>query len=268
MTFYYTKSTDSRHENHKIWTEKHDEFCLENRLPPAAKLLWQWLVTQSKLSSEIEPDLAEFNAWIAKHRGKGYCRDTLKDALQQLIDLRVIHLIKRFTWCVVRIVTRTLEDLFPRKKSRQREENPTLPPSNPQSSEGASMQQQQSFPIQDNVADLRNAGFDFDNNDTEVVNRPNNEIKLALEIFKLRGGFEKIQDNPEGWMRTCLCDRYWEEDRNFQALSKKLGNLAIWSELFPDVDPDTAPDYRLEALSPLLNFFGLDINIIKKLPST
>ena len=260
MTFYYKNSVPKRTETDKVWTEKHDEFCLENRIKPSAKLLWQWLIRQGKLSNEIEPDLKDFNDWVAKFRREPYCRDTLKDALQQLIDLRVVHLVKRFTWRVVRIVTRTIEDLFPRKKSRQREEICVLQASNPQPDDGGTKQQQQSSSIQENVAELRNAGFDFDESDTEVVNRPNNEIKLALEIFNLRGGFEKIQDNPEGWIRTCLRERYWEEDRNYEALFKKLGSLEIWGELFPD--------NNLNQLRPLLTLFGLDINSIKKLPST
>ena len=259
MTFYYKNSVPKRTEPDKVWTERHDEFCLENRIKPSAKLLWQWLIRQSKLSAEIEPDLKDFNAWAAKHRLKPFCRDTLKDALQQLIDLRVVHVVKRFTWHVVRLVTRSLLDLFPRKKSRQREEICVLPPSNPQSDDRGTKQQQQSFPIQDNVADLRNAGLDFDNNDPEVVSYPNNEIKLALAMFEIRGGIEKIE-NPEGWIRTCLRERYWEEDRNYEALFKKLGNLEIWGELFPD--------NNLNQLRPLLTLFGLDINSIKKLPST
>ena len=260
MTFYYKNSVLKPTEKDTVWTEKHDEFCLENRIKPSAKLLWQWLIRQTKLSNEIEPDLKDFNAWVAKFRRNPFCRDTLKDALQQLIDLRVVHLVKRFTWRVVRIVTRSLEDLFPRKKSRQREEIRDLPTPNLQSDECCTKQQQQSFPIQDNVTDLRNAGIDFDVHDTEVVNRPNNEIKLALEMFKLRGGFEKIKDNPEGWIRTCLRERYWEEDRNYEAIVDKFGNTTIIDELFPD--------NKLNELQPLLTFFGLDINSLKKLPST
>ena len=107
---------------------------------------------------------------------------------------------------------------------------------------------------------MRSAGFDFDNNDTEVVDRPNNEIKLALEVFRLRGGFEKIQDNPEGWIRTCLRERYWEEDRNYEALFRKLGSLEIWGKLFPH---ENFNELRLPT-----TLFGLDINSIKKLPST
>ena len=255
MTFYNKESVPERTEPDKVWTEKHDEFCLENRIKPSAKLLWQWLIRQCKLSNELEPDLVDFNAWVAKHRLKPFCRKTLKDALQQLIDLRVIHLVKRFTWRVVRIITRSLLDLFPKKKLRQREEIYVSPASNPQSFEGDAKQQQQSFPIQDNVAELRNAGLDFDNNDTEVVSYPNNEIKLAVAMFELRGGIEKIE-NPEGWIRTCLRERYWEEDRNYEALFKKLGSLEIWGELFPD--------NSLNQLRPLLTLFGLDINSIKK----
>jgi 5'-3' exonuclease len=38
------------------WTEKHDQFCLENKLTPTAKLLWQWLVHNYKSEEEVEPE--------------------------------------------------------------------------------------------------------------------------------------------------------------------------------------------------------------------
>jgi hypothetical protein len=51
------------------WTQKHDQFCLENKLTPTAKLLWQWLVHNYKTEEVIEPELElEFNAWIKKRK--------------------------------------------------------------------------------------------------------------------------------------------------------------------------------------------------------
>ena len=54
------------------WTEEHEAFCYQHQITPAAKTLWQWLMRQGEISSEIEPNLAEFNEWVAKVRGKGY----------------------------------------------------------------------------------------------------------------------------------------------------------------------------------------------------
>ncbi|MBR8832705.1 MAG: hypothetical protein DSM106950_01340 [Stigonema ocellatum SAG 48.90 = DSM 106950] len=253
-----------------IWTEKHEEFCLENGITPSAKLLWQWLMRLGKLSDEAEPDLTEFNEWVAKHRGKGYSRPTLKAALEQLKSLRVIQIVKKFTWRIFRLVVRPLEWLFPKKPNKfgptkvklvtnrvvnfyleknfqNRSKTFKSQPSNPQSSDAGSKQQQQSPLIQENLSILSEAGITFKPKELEVLDRPTNEIKLALIMFELRGGFEKTE-NPEGWIRTCLRERYWEEDRNYEALLNRLGNLTIWSELFGD------------ATSSPISPFGLDIN--------
>jgi len=233
MTFYYKNSAKKWAEKDKIWSEKHEEFCLENRLPPAAKLLWQWLMRQGQLGEELEPDLAEFNEWVAKHRGKGYSRPTLKSALNQLIECRIVQMVKKYTWRIVKIITRPLDWLNPKKKLRNENEIYDLPAPNAYATEAGTQQQQQSFPVQENVSVLVEAGIDFDETDTEVIQRPHNEIKLALIMFELRGGFEKIP-NPEGWIRTCLRNRIWEEPRNYQYLLSQWGNLTTWFELFPD----------------------------------
>lgn len=250
MTFYYKTSVRKSPEKDKVWTDKHEEFCLENRITPAARLLWQYLIKQGELNNESEPDLAEFNAEIAKHRGKGYCRVTLKKALSQLIDLRIIHLVKRFTWRLVRIVTRSISDLFPKKKLRNENESYALPTPNPQSSEPGIGSSSNSSLIQANVQALTDAGMYFDELCTEVVDRPANEIKLALFLFEWRGGFEKIP-NPEGWIRNCLRNRLWEEPRNYEYILSKVGNLTTSVELFPD-----------EVITPT-TIFGLDINSLK-----
>lgn len=90
---------------------------------------------------------------------------------------------------------------------------------------------------------LSNEGFFFNQSEPEVLNRPLYEIKLALAMFKLRGGFEKFKEkgNPEGWLRTCLRLRYWEEPRNYQSLLREYGATTTWHELFPT--PESCPDF-------------------------
>lgn len=97
------------------WTNKHDEFCLANNIPLAAKLLWEWLSRLGE-AEETEPDLGEFNDWVKQHRSKGYCRPTLKNALAKLIDCGIVNLVRQYTWKIVKIVTRPLEWLTPKKK--------------------------------------------------------------------------------------------------------------------------------------------------------
>jgi hypothetical protein len=256
MTFYQKYSVS---DSTQFWTEKHEEFCLENRVTPSAKLLWQWLMRQGELGNESEPDLKEFNEWVAKHRGKRYSIPTLKGAFEQLANLRIIYVAKKFTWRIYRLIVRPLEWLFPKKRGKFRatqvklvtnniinfyveknfqKPNKTfnLQPSKPQLSEpglGSSSNPQSISSIQENVDTLQSAGIDFDHDDTEVVTRPHSEIRLALIMFELRGGFEKIS-NPEGWVRTCLRTRIWEEPRNYEYLLSKFGNLTIWDELFSD----------------------------------
>ncbi len=121
--------TTTKKTNH-YWTDKHDEFCLENGFTPCAKLLWQWILRQK----DDEPDLKDFNNWVAQHRSKPFCRLTIKTAFNQLVESRVIQLVKQFTWHLVRIVTRTIEDLFPKKNLRSNNQIYVLPTSNDSSS--------------------------------------------------------------------------------------------------------------------------------------
>ena len=220
------------------WTPKHEEFCLANNIPPAAKLLWQWL-TKLGQAEEIEPDLADFNDWIKRHRGKPYCRPTLKNALLKLIDCGVVNLIRQYTWKIVKIITRPLDWLKPKKNLPERQQIYVLPTSNADNSETVIKKQQLSS---SNHVLLTNEGFFFNKSELAVLEKPENEIKLSLAIFKLRGGFEKLKEgNPEGWLRTCLQHCYWEEPRNYQALLREYGATTTWNELFPT--PESCPDF-------------------------
>lgn len=113
------------------WTEEHDQFCLQLKIPPAAKLLWQWLIRQG-LEDEIEPDLSEFNQWVEKHRGKKYAHNYLKQMFQKLIDCRVVRIAKKFSWKIYRLIVRPLSWLKPRRKQKLQNQEQTykIQPSN------------------------------------------------------------------------------------------------------------------------------------------
>ncbi|MBD2775180.1 hypothetical protein [Iningainema tapete] len=196
------------------WSQKHEAFCLENQIPPAAKLLWQWLIIQG-IGEETEPDLAEFNDWVKKHRGKGYCRLTLKNALAKLVECRVITLIKQYTWRIVKIVTRPLDWLLPKKNLQKQNEIYASQTSNPQSIENEV--NSSSYPHNDagdkeEILEICNeAGINYPpNKPARIFTYSVEEIKLAIASFFIRGGHEKIR-NPQGWLIDCLQWRYWEE---------------------------------------------------------
>jgi hypothetical protein len=118
------------------WTEKHDQFCLENKLTPTAKLLWQWLVHNYKSEEEVEPDLqTQFNAWIKKHLGKERSPNTIKDALNRLIECGAIRKIKQWNWHEVRIITFPPYFFRVKKNSQNRHQIDKTQHSNDQSTE-------------------------------------------------------------------------------------------------------------------------------------
>ncbi|NJN13169.1 MAG: hypothetical protein HC836_19585 [Richelia sp. RM2_1_2] len=226
------------------WTYKHDEYCLKNSLPPAAKLLWQWLLKKG-INTEVEPDLKEFNKWVAKHRSSGaYCRNTLKDAFNKLVECRAINLVRKYTWNIVKIVTRPIEYLKPKKKLRKRNIFDTLDASKPQSSDHVSYQQQQ-LRITENKLTFSRYGIHFDDDELEVLDRPRNEVMLAIVCYQMADEGRVTQSNqikvfrgkvknPEGWIRTCLRKRYWDKPRTYEQIFYKYGNSDFIDELFPD----------------------------------
>ena len=205
------------------WTEKHDQFCLENSIPPAAKLLWQWLIREG-VKAEIEPDLSEFNTWVEKHRGKGYSHNYLKKMFDKLVEARVIGKIKQYSWKIFKLIVRPLEYLFPRRKQKLHNCNSTYktPTPNPDKTVENDIQQQL---ILSNQQLLSEAGIDFNTEDKKVqklLDRPNWQIKAAIILFRLRGGDETTR-NPQGWTRTCLEGEYWNEQSNYFAIWEIVG---------------------------------------------
>ncbi|MEH1769183.1 MAG: hypothetical protein V7L30_22650 [Nostoc sp.] len=218
------------------WTEEHEAFCYKHHICPAAKSLWQWLMRQGYIGEEVEPDLSEFNATVAKARGKGYSHNYLKQIFNQLVECRVIQIFKQYSWKIFKLLVRPLEWLKPPRKKREKNlQNHnlsyTLDPSNDISAVTGDIQQQHSN-SDINLELLADNGIHFDSDEKEVLERPTNEIKLAILMFNLRGGFEKSH-NPEGFIRQCLRRRWWEFPRNYNLLLQMFGNSTEWDELFP-----------------------------------
>ncbi|MBD2388812.1 hypothetical protein [Cylindrospermum sp. FACHB-282] len=207
-----------------LWTEQHDEFCLENKITPSAKLLWQYLIREGGEGQEAEPDLKEFNEWVEKHRGKGFSRPTLKKALQQLTDSRVVQTIKQFTWRLVRIVTRPLDWLSPKKKLPKRDKTFKYPTPNDLSLEQGDSSSSNTLITDQEIAECEavlseceNAGIVFDPlKSPEILEYGLEDVKRGIALFKARGGHEtdyrgrpKIK-NPQGWLLQCL-RKGWHE---------------------------------------------------------
>lgn len=216
------------------WTEEHESFCYKNRIPNAAKVLWQWLMRQGSISEEVEPDLSEFNAWVAKVRGKPYAHNYLKKMFELLCEHRVIQVVKQYSWKIFKLLVRPLDWLKPPRKKREKNlQNSNSTYKTPDSIDNSSVQgdiQQQHSNIICNQATLSESGIHFDESEKEVLDRPYSEIKVAIILFNLRGGIEKIQ-NPPGWIRSCLRHRYWEQPHSQNQLIQVIGNTTIWDEL-------------------------------------
>ncbi|MEA5579542.1 hypothetical protein [Anabaena sp. UHCC 0451] len=206
------------------WTEKHDQFCLKNKIPPAAKLLWQWLIREGVVI-EVEPDLSEFNKWVEKHRGKAYAHNYLKKMFAVLVENRVVQVVRQYSWKIFKLLVRPLSWLNPPKKRKLHNDNSSYktPTSNPGNFVDADVQQQH---ILSNQELMSHEGIHFDTQEKEVLDRPQFEIKAALLLFKLRGAAEKIL-NPEGWVRHCLRRRYWEQPTNYAAICQHFGGAVM-----------------------------------------
>ncbi|MEH2174808.1 hypothetical protein [Nostoc sp.] len=218
------------------WTEEHEAFCYKHHICPAAKSLWQWLMRQGAIAEEVEPYLSEFNATVAKARGKGYSHNYLKQIFEQLVEHRVIQVVKQYSWKIFKLLVRPLEWLKPLRKKREKNlQNHNLsytsPTSNGKSTVPGDIQQQHSN-SDINLETLAENGIHFNSTEKEVLERPTNEIKLALLMFNLRGALDKIL-NPEGFIRQCLRQRWWEFPRNYNLLLSMFGNSTEWEELFP-----------------------------------
>ena len=104
----------------------------------------------------------------------------------------------------------------PEKKFEYSEISSKTQPTNADDSD-ASTSQQQPSDYEVNKEVLLSAGIEYNESEAEIFNRPQYEVKAALAMFHMRGGFEKI-DNPEGFIRACLRREFWKTTRNYVAI--------------------------------------------------
>ncbi|WP_016951242.1 hypothetical protein [Anabaena sp. PCC 7108] len=217
------------------WTKAHDEFCLENSIPPAAKLLWQWLVSIGKQEEELEPELKkEFNLWVEKHRGKGFHVNTIKNALSRLVDCGVVQILKQWSWHEVRIITFPLDFFKVKKNSQNRHSIDKRQPSNDISTEKGecsssnnSISEEDILEHEQVLTECEKVGIVFNPiQSPEILKYSLEDVKLAIALFFKRGGHEKIK-NPQGWLLQCLRRCWYEQAQNwsFTDLLSALGEM-------------------------------------------
>lgn len=235
------------------WSEAHDAYCYQHHIPPAAKTLWQWLMRQGEIAAEIEPDLSEFNAWVAKSRGKPYAHNYLKKIFEILVSCRVLQVIKQYSWKITKLLVRPLSWLNPPKKVREKKlynhnSSYDSPPSNDISAE-------QGLSSSSNSITPTTAEFEEKELQHEILtacaeyqiyfdpNKPTtrhlfefdiSDVRLALKHFVLRGGHQKITDS-QAWLISCLRECYWTD---------KSLNLSAFMQLLTSWFPSNLPrDY-------------------------
>ncbi|MDZ8108978.1 MAG: hypothetical protein RM338_25600 [Nostoc sp. DedQUE12a] len=232
------------------WTEEHEAFCYQHHIPPAAKTLWQWLMRQGVIGEEIEPDLSEFNATVAKSRGKPYAHNYLKKIFQILVSSRVLQVIKEYSWKITKLVVRPLSWLNPPKKPREKKlqnsnSSYDLDPSNDKSAEGEVYSSSNTltpttaeFMELERQHEILTACAEY-----EIYFDPNKSstrhlfefdidyIKEALNHFVKSGGHKRIK-KPQGWLINCLRECYWQDE--MFGLSQFIQVLKSW---FPSTLP-------------------------------
>ena len=212
------------------WTEAHEAYCYQHHIPPAAKILWQWLMRHGQIASEIEPDLSEFNAWVAKTRGKPYGHNYLKKIFDILVSCRVLQVIKRYSWKISKLFVRPLSWLNPPKKPREKNlqnnnssykkdlSNDTNAESGVNSSSNNLTPTTAEFEELERQHDILTACAEY-----QIYFDPNKRttrhllefdiewVQSALAHFVKRGGHQVIK-NPQGWLINCLRECYWADN--------------------------------------------------------
>lgn len=204
------------------WTDKHNAFCLQERLPASTRALWQWLLEQRQEgSSEIEFDLKDFNKWVEKKRGYPLDVKTLKYARDRLIECGVVSWFKQFTWSIWRWVIKPINLLvYPvvkpqRKDSYKKEETPDPDASNPQSVADDALAAAASNSEAEILETCSEAQIPFRRSEAgNLLSHSVAEVRSAIAHFWCRGGHEKIK-NPQGWLIECLRRCWWEDASDY-----------------------------------------------------
>ncbi len=203
------------------WTKQHDELLNKFNLRPSTGQLWRWInrKIKSDTSTELEIDLKQFNHWIAKHRGKGYDRKTLKDSINQLFDLTdgLFVELKKITWYYYKIIVRPLSFLS-EKNNPELGTTPKLTEPKPlypgESPDEKLQQQQQNITKVDNLFRQINMRFDRDalNRIWKLAGKSLDRIKQAIELLLYRNSSTQIS-NPHGFIIESL-KHGWQDGFN------------------------------------------------------
>jgi len=191
------------------WTKRHQEICLEHKLPPAAAHLWQWLNRRSKYEA-LEVDLKNFNTFIGKKRQVPYHRETLKSAIARLLEIGVIvgRKIGGY-WNIWDLEVLDPSNLFKATQEKEGSEPPHKTAESVSEADRAKSVFMQQQPLIVKLLDEHGIPISQD-----IVKRYHwrdlQEWKNAIVLFYCRGGHQEI-GNPVGWLSQCLKYRWWEE---------------------------------------------------------
>lgn len=204
------------------WTRKHNKFCVQNRLTPTARELWQWLLDEMPEGSNEIIDLKDFNKWVKRTRGFPHDPKTVKSAAQQLREKGVLTDAKSYTAYVWKWRLQPIRVLIPppfrhpQKISAFQPQIPNLDPSNSQSVEDEDLttttvfKDSQDEELEQKLDACRTAGIYYHPKDAKFLrNFSIQEVLKAIVYFLFnREGVRK----PEGWFRVCLEDNWAQKE--------------------------------------------------------
>lgn len=239
MTYNTTK-------NISHWTEKHTQFSLKNGIKNVASYLWKWILSLGKEGHEIEFNLKEFQKYVAKLQGKPFTFWYVREKLQDLASLRIIHIDKDFGSNWYRIHLRHPAAIEPKKAVEKKLTKPLnicdLQHSNASNSDGRLYSSSNSSiddvkEVSRKYEILKLCGqhgiyFDCTKVTTEVLfDYELEDIKSALNHFNKRGGHRKIRDS-KAWLIDCLANCYWIDnsfgvDEFLSAMTTMFSNIPV-----------------------------------------
>lgn len=204
------------------FTKKHEEWSLFFGLRPSTRLIWSCIIRKTKGDriEEIEIDLKKINQWIARKRGKGFDRKTLKEAIVQLSEKTegLIVVQKKYTWYCYKILVRPLFFLE-QKKSQDGETSHSNSNGNSRfngvNQEQELKQQQQNLTKIDKL--LRQVGLRYDADALsriwQLSGKCIDRITQAIELMLYRHSSVTKIERPHGFIIECL-KRNWVDGFN------------------------------------------------------
>ncbi|MEM9922517.1 MAG: hypothetical protein AAF915_01965 [Cyanobacteria bacterium P01_D01_bin.50] len=256
-------------KNDKSWTEKHLKFSIKYNLKGVCQTLWEWLISLSKKSKEIEFNLRDFQKYVQGLAGKPNTLKWVKKMFNKLVFLRIVSIDKDFGHGSYRINLRSPEAVTPKIRKEIKfhfvQVNSNLDASNDCHTEAgynsSSSPNSSSFqttctdensssninnqPETTNQLDIKEHhrklqiikacakyGILFNPKKTttnEIYKYPIEDINASLKLFKQRNK-EGLIDNPQGWLIDCLRYGYWED-----SLYTEKSFIADIEEIFTSV---------------------------------